>query len=178
MLSRQNSDDDYFHQFRRTAISMGATDVASGDLLQLDRLLQELPQQLPVLVTYATGIDAVITVQTMLTALKEITEIGNNYFGPLAQGNYWRKAHARISDRFPILQHWSADHFGLIDCNETMLKTQFTREDLQALRSWVGGYLSECERIIVDFGGILKNSNLSPAALQLLPDLDSSPQTK
>jgi CheY-like chemotaxis protein len=177
MLSRQTSGDDYFHQFRRTAMNMGATDVVSNDLLQLNRVLQELPQQRSTL-TNPAGIDAVVTVQTMLTALKEITEIGNNYFGPLAQGNYWRKAHARISDQFPAIQNWSADHFGLIGCNETMLQTQFTPEDLQSLRSWVSGYLSECERIIVNFGGILKNSNLSPAALLLLPDLASSPKTK
>lgn len=177
MLTRQTANDEYFHQFRRTAISMGATDVVSHDLLQLDRLLQGLPPQLPT-VTNSAGIDTVVTVQTMSIALQEITAIGNNYFGPLAQGNYWRKAHARILDRFPVLQNWSADHFGMIACNETILQTQFTAEDLQGLQSWVGGYLSECERIIVDFGGILKNSNLSPAALLLLPDLASSPKTK
>jgi CheY-like chemotaxis protein len=177
MLTRQTAGDDYFHQFRRTAIGMGATDVVSNDLLHLDRLLQGLPPQLP-MVTNAAGIDTVITVQTMSIALQEITAIGNNYFGPLAQGNYWRKAHARICDRFPALQNWSADHFGIIACNETILQTQFTAEDLQGLQSWVGGYLSECERIIVDFGGILKNSHLSPAALLLLPDLASSPKTK
>jgi CheY-like chemotaxis protein len=177
MLTRQTASDDYFHQFRRTAISMGATDVVSNDLLHLDRLLQGLPPQLPT-VTNVAGLDTVITVQTMSIALQEITAIGNNYFGPLAQGNYWRKAHARICDRFPALQNWSADHFGIIGCNETILQTQVTAEDLQVLQSWVGGYLSECERIIVDFGGILKNSNLSPAALLLLPDLASSSKTK
>lgn len=177
MLTRQTSVDDYFHQFRRAAISMGATDVVSNDLLQLDRLLQGLPPQIPK-VTNSAGIDTVITVQTMSLALQEIAEIGNNYFGPLAQGNYWRKTHARIIDRFPVLQNWSADHFGMIACNETILQTQFTAEDLQGLQSWVSGYLSECERIIVDFGGILKNSNLSPAALLLLPDVAPSPKTK
>jgi hypothetical protein len=121
-------------------------------------------------------IAATVTVQTMLTAMKEITQIGNNYFGPLAQGNYWRKAHARIVDRFPALKHWSADHFGIISCNETILESPCTEKDLQSLRSWVGVYLSECERIIVDFGDILKQSNLSPAALQLLSDLASSPK--
>jgi CheY-like chemotaxis protein len=129
-------------------------------------------------VTFQTPsqIAATVTVQTMLTAMKEITEIGNNYFGPLAQGNYWRKAHARIIDRFPALKHWSADHFGIISCNETILQSPCTEKDLQSLRSWVGVYLSECERIIVDFGDILKKSNLSPAALQLLSDLASSPK--
>lgn len=176
MLTRQTAGDEFFHQFRLTAIGIGATDVVSNDLLHLNRLLQGLPQ-LPT-VTNPAGIDVVITVQTMSIALKEITAIGNNYFGPLAQGNYWRKAHARIIDQFPVLQNWSADHFGLIACNETILQTQFTAEDLQGLQSWVAGYLSECERIIVDFGGILKNSNLSPAALLLLTDLASSPKTK
>jgi CheY-like chemotaxis protein len=177
ILTRQTSGGDYFDLFRRTAIEMGATDVVSNDLLQLARLLQGLPLQLPT-VTNTAGIDTAISVQMMWDALNEITAIGNNYFGPLAQGNYWRKAHARICDRFPVLQNWSADHFGMIGSNEIILQTQFTAEDLQGLQSWVAGYLSECERIIVDFGGILNNSNLSPAALLLLTDLASSPKIK
>ena len=172
LLSRQKIIDDYFHYFRRMAITKGAIDVVPHDLLQLDRLFQELLQPQT---TTDPQIAATVTVQTMLTAMTEITQIGNNYFGPLAQGNYWRKAHARIVNEFPALEHWSADHFGIISCNETILQSPCTEQDLQSLRSWVGVYLSECERIIVDFGDILKNSSLSPAVLHLLPDLASSP---
>jgi CheY-like chemotaxis protein len=171
LLSRQKNIDDYFHYFRRMAITKGAIDVVSHDLLQLDRLFQELLR----LQTTTAQIATTVTVQNMLTAMTEITQIGNNYFGPLAQGNYWRKAHACIIDKFPALEHWSADHFGIISCNETILQSPCTEKDLQSLRSWVGVYLSECERIIVDFGDILKQSNLSPAALHLLSDLASSP---
>ncbi len=36
---------------------------------------------------------------TLLAAMGEIVTISNNFFGPLAQGNYWRKAHDRSIDR-------------------------------------------------------------------------------
>lgn len=170
VLSRHNTIDDYFHYFRQFVITKGATDVLTHDLLQLEQVFQQLPQ--PVILT-ETEI-ATVVMQTMLMAIREITEVGNNYFGPLAQGNYWRKSHARIIDDFPNLQNWSADHFGIISCNETILQAQFTDKDLFSLRQWVSAYITECERIILDFRGILRNSNLSQIALQLIPDFSSS----
>ncbi len=171
ILSRHNTIDDYFYYFRQFVITKGATDVITHDLLQLERVFQRLPQ--PVILA-ETEI-ATVVMQTMLMAIREITEVGNNYFGPLAQGNYWRKSHARIVDSFPNLENWSSDHFGIISCNETILQAQFTDKDLTSLCQWVSAYISECERIILDFRGILRNSNLSPVALQLMPDLSSSP---
>lgn len=164
MLSRQASIDE---ADRQSAVSVGATDLVPNDLLPLDRLLLGY-QQRPIATTNA------ITAQTMLTALREITEVGNNFLGPLAQGNYWRKTHSVITDEFPVLQHWSVSHFGIVSCHDGILQSQLTKQDLQGLRRWVHLYINECERIIVDFRDILRKSNLSPAAIQLLPESFSS----
>jgi CheY-like chemotaxis protein len=182
LLSSQIAVEDHF---RSIAIKKGAVDVVPTDLLELDRLLNELhrhqqlkttlPEVQPLKVN-AKMVQAVstTTAQAALTAMREITEIGNNFFGPLAQGNYWRKVHASIVDEFPSLQNWSADHFGVISCNESILESQLTEEDLRGLRRWVDLYIREGERIIVDFGGILKKSNLSYSAIQLLSSAVSS----
>ena len=106
--------------------------------------------------------------RTMLAALAEIVKVSNNYFGPLAQGNYWRKTHARIVDEFPFIANWSADHFSNIDCMESILERELTAADIQSLRIWVGLFIEECERILVDYRSILQNSDLSPPAQDLL----------
>lgn len=171
LLSRQNSIDNYF---RKLAISKGATDIVANDLLQLDRLLLELPRSsLPVATNNSPTHSSA---PEMLAALKEIAEIGNNYFGPLAQGNYWRKSHARTIGEYPSLQNWSVDHFGIINCEESLLTAPITADDLSSLQKWVGDYIRECERIILDFGDILGKSNLSSAARHLLPNPASSPK--
>lgn len=162
LLSRQTVVDDYFRQFRKLAIGKGAMDAVTDDLLQLDRLIQ--------LAAPAPAVISTISVQTMLTALNAITEVGNNHFGPLAQGNYWRKAHASSLSEFPFLQNWSADHFGSISCNETIIQSYCTVAELQGLRSWCGAYLCEGERSISDFREILRKSVLSPATVELLLD--------
>jgi hypothetical protein len=106
----------------------------------------------------------------MLAALGEIVTITNNYFGPLAQGNYWRKSHTSIANDLPSLQNWSADHFSKISCNDIILEQELTNEDIQSLRIWVRIFIGECERIIVDFRVILNNSDLSSAAKDLLSE--------
>lgn len=164
ILSKQASINE---NDRRSAISMGATDVVPNDLLHLDQLLFGFHRQL--MATTNT-----VTAQTILTATREITEVGNNFLGPLAQGNYWRKTHSAIVDEFPVLQSWSVSHFGIVSCNDGILQSQLTGKDLQGLRKWVHLYISECERIIVDFRDILRNSNLSPVATQLLSEPFSS----
>ena len=169
MLSRHSTIDDYFYYFRQFLLTKGATDVIAHDLLQLERVFQGLPQPVVLLESQK----AVIVMEKVLMAIREITEIASNYFGALAQGNYWRKSHARIVADFPNLQNWSADHFGIISCDESILQTQITDKDLLSLQKWVSAYLSECQRIITDFRAILINSNLSPIALQLM--LDPSP---
>jgi CheY-like chemotaxis protein len=165
MLSRQASIEE---NDRRSAIAMGATDVVPNDLLHLDQLFFSLHRQ-PVAIANTT-----VTAQTILTATREITEVGNKFLGPLAQGNYWRKTYSAIVDEFPVLQSWSVSHFGVVSCNDDILQSQLTERDLKGLRKWVHLYISECERIIVDFRDILRNSNLSPAATQLLLEPFSS----
>ncbi|WP_373543947.1 hypothetical protein [Chamaesiphon sp.] len=109
-----------------------------------------------------------ISGKMMLAGLEEIVTISNNYFGPLAQGNYWRKTHARIVDEFPFIANWSADHFSKIDCQANILERELTDEDIQSLQVWVMMFVEECERIVVDYRTTLKNSNLSPSAKNLL----------
>lgn len=162
LLSSNTTIDEQLHQ---AAIAAGATDIVPNNLLDLNRLLLELLQ-----LKAKDTTDTTITVQkTMLGALKEITQVGNNYFGGQPQGNYLRKAHAILVTEFPALQNWSADHFGIISCNETIWQSQLTEEDLYSLQKWVSLYINDCERIIIDYRKILKESNLSPAAIKLLP---------
>jgi hypothetical protein len=110
-----------------------------------------------------------ISGHVMLTALEEIVTVSNNYFGPLAQGNYWRKAHARITDEFPSIQNWEVDHFSKLSCDENLLDRELTVEDIQSLRIWVQFFIEECERIIIDYRIILNTSDLSLSAKDLLP---------
>jgi hypothetical protein len=109
-----------------------------------------------------------ISCRIMLAAIEEIISVSNNYFGPLAQGNYWRKAHAQIIDEFPFITNWSADHFSKITCQEHILERELTAENIDNLRVWVNLFIKECERIIIDFRAILTNSDLSPLAKDLL----------
>jgi hypothetical protein len=109
-----------------------------------------------------------ISCRVMLAALEEIISVSNNYFGPLAQGNYWRKAHAQIIDEIPFITNWSADHFSKITCQENMLERGLTAENMHSLQVWVNLFVKECERIIIDFRAILTNSDLSPLAKDLL----------
>jgi CheY-like chemotaxis protein len=169
LLSRQNSSNESFQYFQRIAIEKGAKDVISFDLLHLDRFLVAYTHQ-----KNSTSSAPKVTVEMMLAATIEITGIGNNFFGQLAQGNYWRKAHASVANEFTTLHNWSADHFGKISVKDEIRQDQVSTEDLQALRKWVYFYIQECERIIVDYRDILRTSNLSPLALQLLPDIVSS----
>jgi hypothetical protein len=112
--------------------------------------------------------EPVVTGKMLLVGLEEIIVASNNYFGALAQGNYWRKAHAHVADEFPSIQLWSADHFGKLNCDASILEKSLTEEEIQALRVWVQFFIGECERIIVDYGALLKILTFSPAAKNLL----------
>jgi CheY-like chemotaxis protein len=170
LLSRQNSIDDYFQHFRRLALSKGATEVVNNELLQLDRLTIGLVRQQPLSAAQLSQPLSKYSVAMMLTAMEEISAIGSNYFGPLAQGNYWRKTHTLLSTKFPALQNWSADHFGKIGCDEAIAHSQCTVADVRGLQQWVIAYINECERIIVDFGEILRKSEVLSQTRDLLAD--------
>lgn len=109
--------------------------------------------------------------KNILAGLEEIVTVSNNYFGPLAQGNYWRKAHAQLVEEFPALQNWSADHFSKLGCDKSILEQELTDVDLHGIRAWVQLFIGECERIIIDYKIILYNSNLSTSAKDLLPTI-------
>ncbi len=164
LLSNQEIVNDSFRELK----NYGVIDtVSSNDLTKLNGIFDQLlltshqqagKKQLP---SIATG-------QMMLIGLNEIITISNNYFGSLAQGNYWRKAHALIIDQFPFIQNWAVDHFSKVTCLESILELELTDQDMQCLRIWVQFFIEECERIIVDYGKILKSSDLSPPAQDLL----------
>jgi DNA-binding NarL/FixJ family response regulator len=183
LLSTQLTISDSFRQLVKTC---GLTDVIPKDSQKLNSLLHKLTQSIgqqqvsapKFVATIARSPqpqvsiplpDSAIAGEIILNALREIVTISNNYFGPLAQGNYWRKAHARIVDEFPFMQYWSADHFSKLDCDESVRAQALTDKDLQSLRAWVQNFIEECERIIVDYRLILNDAKLSPLAKDLLP---------
>jgi hypothetical protein len=153
------------YSFRQIVKSYGIAEIVSQDFTELNQLLQELhllqPPADEVLWPINTG-------QMVLAGLEEIVVVSNNYFGPLAQGNYWRKAHTRTVDEFPFLLNWSADHFSKLNCSSNILEKGLTEEDTQSLRIWVKFFIEECERIIIDFRAILNSSDFSPLANNLL----------
>jgi hypothetical protein len=195
LLSKQKIINDSFRELVKS--SCGVTDVISEDSAKLNRLFQTLitadkskdrrsanepignsAERFSTIKLLDKPIDLTpanksleqptISGRNMLAALEEIVAIGNNFFGPLAQGNYWRKAHDRISDNYPFIQQWSADHFSKLSCHQSVLDRELTAEDIHSLRIWVQNFIEECERIIVDFSAILKGSDLSPIAQNLL----------
>ncbi|AFY95987.1 hypothetical protein [Chamaesiphon minutus] len=193
LLSSQGKIIDSFRQLVKTC---GLADVISRDSGTLNQLISELnaihqrssnkllgtptytdPEHLPSeprrtgkLTNQAAEAlpKPKISGQMVLAALEEIVTLSNNYFGPLAQGNYWRKAHARCVEESLFIQNWSADHFSKLSCHEKILEQELTAENIRSLRLWVQFFIEECERIIVDFRSILNNSALSPIATYLL----------
>jgi DNA-binding NarL/FixJ family response regulator len=183
LLSTQVTISDSFRKLVKTC---GLTDVIPKDSPALNILLHKLnldirQQQVSTpkfvasrarLIQQQVSVslpESAVAGEIILNALREIVTISNNYFGPLAQGNYWRKAHARIVDEFPFMQYWSADHFSKLDCDESIRAQTLTDKDLQSLRAWVQSFIEECERIIVDYRLILNDAKLSPLAKDLLP---------
>lgn len=184
LVSTQETISDSFRKLVKTC---GLTDAIPQDAVKLNQLLQGASREFGQLTSSSRNpppppasrnLDRsieqpkiqqpTIAGKNMLAGLEEIVTISNNYFGPLAQGNYWRKAHARIVDEFPFIGNWSADHFSKISCDESILERALTAEDIHSLRVWVMMFIEECERIIVDFRSILTNSDLSPPAKSLL----------
>jgi hypothetical protein len=170
LLSRQEVINDSFYQVVK---GYGVTDIISNDFVKLNQLLQalDLRQHSTNFIEQSTDFiekSPVATGQMLLAGLNEIVTASNNYFGALAQGNYWRKSHARVVDEFPSIQLWSADHFGKLNCDDSILEKELTEAEVQPLRVWVQFFIGECERIIVDYGTILNNSALSPLAKDLL----------
>jgi hypothetical protein len=166
LLSREETISD---SFLKLAKSRGLKDIIEPDPVKLNLLFQTIDR--PIIYQQQlsdASLELPIVGKTMLVWLEEIIAISNNYFGPLAQGNYWRKSRARIVDEFPFVSNWSVDHFSKISCHESVLDRDLTSEDIQSLQVWVRMFIEECERIIVDYGSILNNSGLSLLAKDLL----------
>jgi hypothetical protein len=166
LLSREETISDSFLKLAKTR---GLTDIIEPDPVKLNLLFQTINR--PIIYQQQLSkpsLELPIVGKTMLVWLEEIITISNNYFGPLAQGNYWRKSRARIIDEFPFVTNWSVDHFSKISCYESILNQELTAEDIQSLQVWVRMFIEECERIIIDYGSILNNSDLSLFAKDLL----------
>ncbi len=164
LLSKQPITND---SFRQAVQSYGVTDiVCSNDLIRLSEIFSEF--QVKDQANYNSSLQPVITGQMILTGLNEIITVSNNFFGPLAQGNYWRKSHTSLVDEYPFLQNWTANHFSQIDYNQNIPDQELTKEDIQCLQQWVHLFVQECERIIVNFREILVTSDLSAVAQNLL----------
>jgi hypothetical protein len=163
LISKQEVVNYSFHQVVK---SYGVIDVISNDFFKLNQLLQTLDLGRKSNAEYSTG--SGLTGEDMLGGLQEIVTISNNYFGSLAQGNYWRKAHAKALDKFPYLSQWSADHFSKIDCDDNMLMKEIDEESIKSLCVWVQFFIEECERIIVDYQTILESLDISSASKILL----------
>lgn len=165
LLSRQEIISDSFLKLAKTR---GLVDIIDPNPVKLNQLFQTIAKLPKPAQSIHQSLEPRIVGKMMLAALGEIVMISNNYFGPLAQGNYWRKTHTQIVDEFPFLSDWSADHFSKISCNENILEYELTDKDIESLRIWVQIFLKECNRIIVDFGSILNNYDISPLAKNLL----------
>jgi hypothetical protein len=156
MLCKQELVTDSFHQALK---NNGIIAISIKEYQRLNQILNtvERPIDLPI-----------FTGEMMLVILQEIAAIGSQHFGKLALGNYWRKAHDRVSDTYPSVRYFSADHFGKIGCDRDLLERELTAADLQGLRLWVQNFIEECERSKSDFGDILQNSNISLLATYFL----------
>ena len=165
LISREESISESFVKLAKTR---GLTDIIEPDPVKLNLLFEKIGKSIYLSQIGEPSFGLPIIGQTMLNWLEEIIAISTNYFGPLAQGNYWRKSQARIIDEFPLVSNWSVDHFSKISCNESILNRDLTDEDIQSLQVWIRMFIEECERIITDYRSILNNSNLSLLAKDLL----------
>jgi hypothetical protein len=165
LISREEAISESFVKLAKTR---GLTDIIEPDPAKLNLLFQTIGKPIYLEQFSELSFGLPIIGQTMLNWLEEIIAISNNYFGPLAQGNYWRKTQALIIDEFPLVSNWSVDHFSKISCNQSVVNRDLTDEDIQGLQVWIRMFIEECERIISNYRSILNNSNLSLLAKDLL----------
>jgi hypothetical protein len=165
LISKQEVVNETFHQVIK---SYGVTEIISDDFTCVNQILQALEMISEASEDLTQERDREYTGKMMEAGLQEIVATSNNYFGALAQGNYWRKAHAVAVEDFPFLAQWSADHFGRLEGDVSILEKYLTEIEVHCLRTWVHYFIKECERIIVDYGEILNNSDISSYARALL----------
>lgn len=156
MLCKQEFVTD---SFRQALNNNGIIAIFVKDYERLNQILKTVER--PIDLPSFTG-------EMVLAVFDEIASISNNYFGKLAQGNYWRKARDLVVDRYPSIQSFSADHFGKIGCDPDLLKRELTDSEIQGIRLWMQKFVEECERSHSNFKDILHNSNTSLSATYFL----------
>ncbi|MEM8641130.1 MAG: hypothetical protein AAGG51_20295 [Cyanobacteria bacterium P01_G01_bin.54] len=106
---------------------------------------------------------------TVCEALTELTFFSINYFGSLAIGNYWRKAHKKIVVEHAWLEQWQVDHFGQVTIPDSLQGSPIDQAQLQIIQAWILCFEQECQRIIVDFPALLRKGDISENLQGLLP---------
>ncbi|CAN1210063.1 hypothetical protein TUMEXPCC7403_07700 [Tumidithrix helvetica PCC 7403] len=110
-----------------------------------------------------------LSYEQVLSALNQITDCSMNYFGGMAIGNYWKKAQVATIAEYPWLQSWVVDYRGGIAYfSESIPQEQITSEQLKSLQLWVGLFLKECDRIIVDYTQMLSQMGVSEQVKQII----------
>jgi hypothetical protein len=110
-----------------------------------------------------------LSFEQVLLALNQITDFSMNYFGVMAIGNYWKKTHAIVVLEHPSLECWVVDHRGKIAYfSESMPSSDLNSEQFGSLQAWVKRFLSECDRIIVDYPKMLSQMGISAQVKQII----------
>ena len=110
-----------------------------------------------------------LTWEATLVALNRLTKYSSSYLGPLAIANYWKKSHARLVTLHPSLEYWNIDYQGQITSPFiTEQIAPLTPEQLRDVQTWVRAFLTECERIIIDFSQILQSKPISDDVSRLI----------
>ena len=104
-----------------------------------------------------------------IVALNQLTDYSRRYFGPLAIGNYWKKARNSLIKTHPWLKHWSIDHVGKISyLSNSSESEKLTTEQFHSLQVWTEAFIQEGQRVVVDFLSLLQSNYLSPQVDQLI----------
>ncbi|MGB0561126.1 MAG: hypothetical protein ACPGVO_04905 [Spirulinaceae cyanobacterium] len=175
--------------FRDWALRRGAYDVVQGNAQSCTHLQTTIEQILPyspeTIAAHAKSVlpdssestplksaraqPEKLTCSIVCEALAELTCVSINYFGSLAIGNYWRKAHKRIVVEHPWLGEWQVDHFGQVTIPGSLQDSVVDPAQLQSIQAWILCFEQECQRIIVDFPTLLRKEDISEGLKRVLP---------
>lgn len=179
LLANQPVVNDYFKNW---AMKQGVSNVVSSypqEFVHLRAAIEEICQQrskidldqdffpLPPL---AETTFLFMELGEAIRALNSLSEYSQRYFGPLAIGNYWKKAHNQALEAHPWLQEWSVDYQGKITYLSALPlpSDSITTEQFKSLQTWTKEFLKECQRVVVDFPKMIKNKHISPEINQLI----------
>ena len=100
-------------------------------------------------------------------ALMELNQLSSQYFGTLAIGHYWRKAHQKAVVEYTELEAWAVDYQGNFTVGLASSSILNPRE-IQGIQTWIQFFFQECQRIITDFPTLIKKVSTSRILSQLL----------